>query len=1239
MKASSIRQLEPMRFPLHGVRLIEASAGTGKTWSIAALYVRLVLGHGRDEQGPLMPPQILVLTYTRAATQELRDRIRSRLGEVAGAFRSGEPGDDEFMAGLLEAYPDRDERLSAARRLQVAAEWMDEAAIHTIHAWCQTMLRQHAFDSGSLFDQEVEGDDPALLQQAANDYWRRFCLVDRPPDEGPVKWAPSPEKLLERLEPLLKPGVSIRLDGKPIDARAPSEAFATVKAWQDQCKLALEPVMNELEANRDAIVLSLRSGVDQGFFNLPYKNWDFCAQVFEKLERWREHDDLVSVLAPLGLDALEAKLNKRKKQAHPPEHAWFADLSSALSSLPPRPSWQGEMWAHAAQWVQQRYQSEKRQRNRLDFEDLLHHLDQALAGANGERLRKRILNSFPVALVDEFQDTDPIQYRIFSRVYLPERDHPGHGLFMIGDPKQSIYGFRGADIHTYLAARKDTGEDDRFTLPRNYRSTRAMVSEVNRLFSIGSKNPGGAFGFASPDEDPVPFQPVGWKGREEELIVNGEVATALNLWVQPPGIGKGKVAKKDHQPLMAESTAAHIVELLNGARVEHPATGFRKPDGEFTPLRPADIAVLVSNRFEAALVRQALARREVASVYLSERDSVFDQGEAVDVLAMLEAAANPRDAQGVRNALAVPSLCLDLQELDRLASDEEALEREIEWFMRLGRTWKNQGILAMLRRALSGRDVAPRLMARTTGGERALTNLLHLAELLQAQSIQCEGERALINWLQTEIARENRSAIEDQVIRLESDADLVRIVTIFKSKGLEYPLVFLPFASCYKTRNKGFLEYHDDNGQPVVELGADEQATERFKWEALQGRLRLFYVAMTRARHACWVGLGPVDDQSVSAPGYLLGGQRDGNEESFDLQALAEKFASGSPDASLGVITESDLDEVCLLPEAQAFECAPARTVQRQGFEFWGIASYSVLRHGRLEAEASEAPDNSVSDNLLESGLDDRPDQEQTGRQSEQPARGTIHAFPRGASAGNFIHLVLEWAGREGFARALEKPGQLDAEIGRRLARQGWDDHGETIKNWLQNQLTAPIRLGDTRTRLVDLDFARHQCTPELEFWIQASDVDVPTLDRMVTAHTLGGRPRGPFEPRRIHGQLHGFIDLVFEHHGRWYVADYKSNWIGATEHHYDVERMSELIAQRRYDMQYVFYTLALHRLLRSRLGQTYQPEKHLGGAAFLFVRGCRNPETAGVFFEPANIELIEGIDALFAAREVVHEG
>ncbi len=1334
-----VATLDPLRFPLQGSRLIEASAGTGKTFTIATLYVRLVLGPGRPQgNGPediqdatagatqspppaamraFAPPEILVVTFTEAATQELRDRIRARLNEAATYFRadpasiSPRPAGDDPLHDLRQAYPP-EQWPGCAYRLQLAAEWMDEAAVSTIHAWCHRMLREHAFDSGSLFTQTLETDQSDLLAEVVRDYWRTFMVPLGLEDVAEVRrWWADPATLQQALRGLVDHAE--RLESTP----EPARTLATARAEKRQRLTALKAPWaawtEELQTLLDAAVATkaVNGRKLQARF---YKPW------LEALRAWVTDPAAETLDLKTGWDRLtpEGIRDAWKPECQPaPTHpalAATADLRIALNSLPDA---REAILRHAARWVAERFAAEQVRRAQMGFNELLTRLDAALQGPYGPRLADTIRRQFPVALIDEFQDTDPVQYRIFDAVYQVARNDPATALILIGDPKQAIYAFRGADIHTYLQARRACA-GRLYTLGTNYRSTHAMVRAANRCFAVAEERASGAgaFLFRGEGGNPVPFIAAQARGRADALHAAGQEVPALTAWWMPPE-EEGKPLTKDaYREQIAAVCASEMVRLLNLGQAGR--AGFVGGDGAapLRPLRPADLAVLVNKRKEADLIRRALARRGVRSVYLSDQDSVYQSPQAGELRHWLAACAAPDDLRLVRAALATRTLGLSWAELDRLNQDDLALEERVLQFRVYRDLWRRQGVLPMLRALLNDFRVPERLLGADTtmapaspplaseaSAERVLTDLLHLAELLQQASLLLDGEQALIRYLAEQCQEAGGGGRDDaRQIRLESDADLVQVVTVHKSKGLEYPLVFLPFAADFRpTTAKDLpLKWHDDRGELQLTLSDAGEALERADRERLGEDLRKLYVALTRARYATWVGLAPIAELERGAFGYLLGG---GEPRSPSAWATALEDLRGEC-ADLALVPDPAPTSARFRAEEAPGWTGSARVSRPVVTAPWWIASYSAIcrtvsRSVLGEGEALDMADDMVGVGLdgsgspatpsrlvgaAETATEERflemrtlgtsapasalgpdawaevgPDAQQevgpdawpvgvdhqvalegqlTGEAGKEPPVARIktpapdspHAFPRGPEAGTFLHDLLEWAATQGFGAIAADPARLRDTVARRCRLRDWEGWIEPLTAWLLRIITQPLPLdsplasAESAPRLADLTTA----IPELEFWLATQAVEVGTIDRLVSAATLDGAPRPALQPARLHGMLKGFMDLVFAHQGRYFVADYKSNWLGPDASAYTPVALRGAILHARYELQYVLYLLALHRLLKSRL-PNYDYDRHVGGAVYLFLRGVDGP-CQGIHWERPPRHLIETLDDLF---------
>ncbi|WP_429071663.1 exodeoxyribonuclease V subunit beta [Aeromonas dhakensis] len=1180
--------LNTLRFPLHGERLIEASAGTGKTYTIAGLYLRLLLGHGPViEEGadagqpsaherPLSVTEILVVTFTEAATAELRGRIRGRIHEARLAFMRGQ-STDALLAQLLAEVADHE---LAARRLLAAERQMDEAAVFTIHGFCQRMLKQNAFESGALFETEFLTDDSQLRLQAVSDYWRaEFYPVDKTLASAVRALWPSPAALLREMNGWL--------DNSELEMRPPA-GDETLAARHQAAMARIEAVKAAWLAQVDEIRRQTDGHISR-YTGKNYEGW------LAKIADWAQDEAsgyaIPKELERFGQTVLEENL---KKGGAVPTLPLFSEIDQLLAS---RPGIRDLILQRAAKVVRSRMQASKRQAHQLSFDDLLKDLDGALGSSLGERLCERIRATYRVAMIDEFQDTDPQQYRIFHRLY---GGHTDTALLMIGDPKQAIYGFRGADIFTYIQARRNVNAH--YTLGRNWRSSGALVAAVNGLFER-ARDP---FIY----EADIPFLPVEAQGKSKALRLDGETAPVLHCWQLS---GQPTFNRGDYQSKMARATATEIHRLLTLAREGKALIGSE-------PVKAGDIAVLVRTGAEGKLVQQELARLAIASVYLSNRESVLEQVEAREILLILHACQNPSEERSLRAALATGLFDLDAKALDELASDERAWESAVQEFMEYRKVWHKRGVLAMLRALLHRRNLAASLLA-SPYGERRLTNFLHLGELLQQVSSELDGEYALLRWLGEAVNRQSGQDAE-QILRLESERKLVQIVTIHKSKGLEYPLVFLPFICSHRSADTPLYHEADEAGnRTILDLsGAEESLAEADK-ERLAEDLRLLYVALTRGVYATWLGLAPVrsgngksekTDLHQTAIGYLL--QKGEEGDAATLATALSALAQDLPGVAVG---EPSLTRPAPLPpeEEQLGEPQVRRfggTLERD----WWISSYSGLAaqgHGHSKGV------------LANPGFDDEVVTETAALAAEEPVQApqpSIFTFPKGARPGTLLHSLFETID---FESAAGEP--LAQHIATLLAQDGFDESwAQVLQQQVEAVLDTPLETGfGEPVRLRDLAPERKQV--ELEFFLPMGRVTAPALTALCQQHDPLSRGNKPLSFATVQGMLKGFIDLVFEWQGRWYLLDYKSNHLGMSPADYSRPALEQAMVEHRYDLQYQLYSLALHRLLALRL-PGYDFDQHFGGVFYLFLRGM--PQ-GGIFHTRPSRELVQGLDRLFS--------
>uniref|UniRef100_E6QEN8 DNA 3'-5' helicase n=1 Tax=mine drainage metagenome TaxID=410659 RepID=E6QEN8_9ZZZZ len=1185
--------LDPLHLPLHGSRLIEASAGTGKTWTIAALYLRMILGHGSEAERfprPLLPEDILVMTFTRAATQELKERIRDRLQTAARYFRGTEhpARPDPFLEALLADHPDPVVRARAAHQLALAADAMDDSAIFTIDAWCQRTLREHAFATGSDFRETLLLDETDLRDDAVRDFWRQEVYPLSEPALGEVlQLFSSPDKIRQetealcKLDPPLPVPESTLADWLPDALAAPRRQLATLKA--------------QWAAEHDAFAEWLSGLVNGPKADNPLNGNTLSAAIVSRalaaLRDWADHSDPLIPDEPDKCQRLSAsKLpeyckNKPPLVLHPAAETLdtlFRELETIAQQFT---RLHGEIRTHAAAWINARLSRLKAQSGQVSFADYQRRLARVLRDkTQGPALAARLRQKYPAALIDEFQDTSTLQYQIFDDIYHAADNNPDTLLLLIGDPKQSIYAFRGADIGSYLQARRLT-EGRHYALGTNYRSSHALVSALNAIYTAAEHDdPQGAFAYAAPGADnPLPYQPVQAHGHQKVWRIHGKAAPALTFW----GAGE-KLNKGDYLERCAAQAAECIVGLL-----DNPEAGFAQ-EGEITRrLEAKDIAILVRDRHEAASIRQALHHRQLRSVFLSEQDSVYASEEARELLLWLEAVAEPEDARRLRVALALPLLGQPLSALDAFHQNETAWEAQLEQFQDLSRQWRRQGVLAMLHHSIHQFGIAARLLTQPEG-ERRLTNLLHLGELLQQASATIDGPEALVRHLRQAIAAGSDQS-DAHILRLESDAGLLRVVTIHAAKGLQYPLVFLPFiATCKAARANPFTVIHSAEGQPAIHWeSGDTTAAERAR---LQEDLRLLYVALTRAEHALWLGLAAPKTAGTpifagSAIAHLLGSERTAR----DLATLLEDCARLSPEIVVETLPDSIPTTLFVRPRNNAHNPPAEYTASFE--KHWGVASFSHLVR-ELPADPAAPP---------------------TPRRAQ--AGAPWHRYPQGMNAGTFLHDQLQRLAQNGFAQIGQD--HFVEQLHKTCTQAGLGDWvGETAE-WLQAIVHSP--LAPLTAALCDLS----DTLSEMAFWFPSDALRSDDLDRLCQQHIFPGADRPRLPQRVIHGMMRGFMDLVFEQGGRYYVLDYKSNVLGSEDADYHAKALRDATLGHRYELQSSLYQLALHRLLRQRMGSRYRPETHLGGTLFFFLRGLQGPER-GVLHLPADLALLDALDGLF---------
>lgn len=1155
--------------PLAGINLVEASAGTGKTHAITTLYERLIVEAGATVE------QILVVTYTKAATAELKERVRARLLEAQRAIRCGEP----VLGVGPEALPD----VSSA--LDRAVRDFDRAAIHTIHGFCQRTLEELAFEGRQPFTAELLADDGLRVREVVQDYWRRY-LSESGPD-----WAAYLAE--NNIHPgSLAPWVRRWAGRQPLQIQR-SGALET--------SFARSPTRGEGLRQLPVAWGESRGEVRELLMDNPHLNRTSYKPA--KIVEWLDTLDALVRGGVVASDALEAALEhfsasqlraKTKKGGVVPEHPFFALVEAVAGEhrafVRACESELTRMRAELLAYTR----DELMRRNRVErirtFDDLVRSLADALEREGGP-LAAALRERHPFALVDEFQDTDPAQLEVFRTIYdgSASLDLRPRAVFFVGDPKQAIYGFRGADVFAYLDGR-ETAERI-FTLSENRRSVGGLVAAVNALFTARSST----FALSA-----IEFHPAA-STVEVDACVDGECAPFRVHELPEPD---EKVwGKEDARRLAAARVADEIEWLLARGREGQATLHGRAIVG-------SDVAVLVRTNDEAERIRSVLGERGIGSIYTG-KSSVFSTEQAGVLRTLMCAVLTPQRESWVRAALAGPLFEWGAEALAPAPAPCAAWERELDRFHRWLAVWKAQGFGVMFRAVLEEAKTFDRMLTRPQG-DREATNFLHLGELLtRAEADLHLTPDELLSWLGDRRAMLD-GANDDAEQRLESDAALLQILTIHRAKGLQFPIVFCPFLWDGPTRSgaaEGLLFHAPGQvggGSPVLELGPDvtDAVRDAADREAFSESLRLLYVALTRAQYRCHVVWGAVRRAERSPLGWILTGSGTENK-AIDWRACwnavtasaPAAFARSSSEAALG----RGLEERGVRPsERPESAMLTVRRFTGQTRRTWGINSFTSI--------TSQLPAN-------------LPDHDANGDDGELAANGPgTHEAPRGARVGTCIHGILE---RIEFTRSLDDQADMVRatveEFG--LAHE----HIDSITRLVRNALTAPL-LPNAELTLSSLT-ASHRVS-ELEFHFPVNVASVNALAEILAGHPLLSAAAFGDE-RPLTGFLKGYIDLVFEYGGKFYIVDYKTHWLGPSPSSYGLEALERVIRRDRYVLQYLLYAVAVHRYLRCRLPE-YRYESHFGGVYYLFLRGMEAPG-GGMFFDLPSAALIAQLDRALA--------
>ncbi len=1232
-KSHSYPELEPIREPIIGNMVIEASAGTGKTFTITTLLLRLLLGLNSDQKAPLKLEEILIVTFTNAATAELKERIFKRIIDLKRAIL-GQGESDPVLDALIEEIKnlskseeggegvegtdaDITSRLEEAVNLLVMAERsIDQASIFTIHGFSQRLLKENALNMGRDFQFEIAENAEEIIREALYYFWRQECYpLSRSQANIILEYFHAPESpylnshsLRRMIQPFLQ-------DPDLIER----ERFAEVSGLEEL--LTHQHNLIE-ELKKDWLTYFPYTAFEDlvkttGLNGRSYRQ-DWMKKWHEEMTEWAT-STLFS--PPKSIEKfhyhyLESRLKEGGDLSRAPEE--LRELFQAFEEIDTLPI----VAIHYAAWkVIQHARVLKQEAQLLGFDDILQELKIRLDGAS-EELIKAIQSRYRAVMIDEFQDTDRKQLSIFYKLFF---DAPEIPFIMIGDPKQSIYRFRGADINAYLSA-KQAAEKVR-TLSTNYRSASRVIESVNQLFTVAGK---GAETFLHKD---IPFIEISSPAKAKEIELFYDLPekdlfsqedlgglTFLNFKageeeLTVPKKGEPYVNRENFKNAVAERAALEVKKLLIYGRLR---------EGDLIrPVESGDITFLVRGHSDAELILSVLKKAGLNAVYLSEKRSVFDPEVSIvsDLHLFLRSLIYRQDRALLMRSLSTILYGLSIEEYQALQEDAAGLEELLEERNYLRLIWRKHGILAMIRTFIVQQDRLAKLRA-LEDGERLVSDLFHLGELLQAQKISTK--EGLLAWLEEQM----ESGREDvATLRLESDFKTIQVMTYHKSKGLEFPIVFIPFALRNPVaETEGIYEFSVENPTTGREESyrkylfkeeADETAKSYFIREQLAEEIRFLYVALTRAKYHNFVGF-TLDYKASDYPKSALGHLLPVHEKPELLEDLCESgVVRNLTFTSIDLAKEMQHENMELLKQEEAEKSTLKAAIFTGDTEtIWRFTSFSHLSY------------NANTPYFIPEKQDEKEfEDEELPHLSDEERVGSL--FPKGAMTGNFIHALLENYAPDELQNRELLSLELERNFSAFVPEADFPALLDELTEWLNNILEADLALEDRHIPPLREILSGERHINELEFIFPVRERLTPDALSALVQENLPRESNETLSFDQLKGMLRGFIDLTFEHNGQFFVVDYKSNYLGPTPASYRLSEMERSIKHAHYDLQYLIYTVALVKFLEIQL-PNFDYARDFGGVYYLYLRGMQAGQKSGVYYTKPDETLINRLRSLF---------
>jgi exodeoxyribonuclease V beta subunit len=1116
MTKSKFKDFNVKSVKLEGANLVEAGAGTGKTYSIAILVLRLLL----EKKYSLK--EILMVTFTKAATAELESRIREFV-RLAYNHCCESIIEDEVIKEIVNHYNDKEK---AKEILGKALLELDETSIFTIHSFCQNTLIEFAFETGQIFGAEGLEDLSEIIHDQVNEYWRKEVSkidADLLAILRACKFKVNRDWFKYLTRDRIITVINNAISGKEFSAKTLNiSTFAEYK----NVEAALDNKITELiNKNKKAYITRINNHTgnrytDNAKEKLKERLNDPLEFAKHILKTTAENDNLIF--------AIEKEI--------------FREAKSEKDSLPI--SIINSVFKKAGDDIGPRIKSELKEKKQISFDDMIHSLHSAIGNT---QLKSLLQKRYRAVFIDEFQDTDKFQYDIFETLF-------GSNciLFYIGDPKQAIYAWRKADINTYFAARE--GVNECYNMQVNFRSSVKMVDAFNKFFSAEGE-----------------FDPFCNESNDPEKIIEYTNVSANSIKTQKDV----KINDIVLDPIQVYTKLKDESEI-NSAVCDTVCALLTKGKLGDENIKPSNIAILVRTNREAQGLKSILETNGIPAIVMSD-EKIFSSPEAKYMLYFLEA-INKISIKSIAKALLCSLTGFNSERILNLDPDVN-----VSFFKSYFDVLKTDGIYSCVSRFVADYKIKEHLLSKSVnGGQRKLSNFLQLSEVLQTVQKKKElDEVELLSFLKKTMGGMKTDG-DNYVQRIESDNDALTIITIHKSKGLEYDIILVPFLDMTVKLKGAFTSYRHDLRNAyeyTTNININPSHAAYFETQAKQENSRLIYVAITRAKYQCFIYKS--DSESALSPYITALGKKSDVDGLVSVNEYVNYNEQYEPKPIIYSYN---------YPVVNNFELKDKN---------WSKMSYSAL-----SGEHKTSP--KLSSKAYATKYDEF----------------IFAELERGTNAGDLLHSIFEWID---FTDSQNWIGVIEKSLSRYLPKKS--EFKEPLNEFLKVILNTEISIsGGEKITLNKISNAQ-KCN-ELEFDLNLNEFQVSKLADLsndtIDIHTSNAG--------KLYGILNGLMDLFFEYNGKYYILDWKSNYLGDDLNDYATDKLDDVMNENNYHLQYLIYTYAAKRFLEFKI-QDFDYEKHFGGVIYLFLRGVREGSDTGFFTTIPSLAEINALDAILSGK------